>query len=125
MAQASGHGRPAPCRECTASDRTMPVPGDHRRTFLIDERLAHADSDQWGMDSMPYDLAVPARIAGRAGARRSLLAALAVLTILVALPTAALGQADAAKPAINSGDTAWLLASAALVMLMTPGLALF
>ena len=26
---------------------------------------------------------------------------------------------------INSGDTAWLLASAALVMLMTPGLALF
>ena len=45
MAQASGHGRPAPCRECTASDRTMPVPGDHRRTFLIDERLAHADSD--------------------------------------------------------------------------------
>lgn len=26
---------------------------------------------------------------------------------------------------VNSGDTAWLLISAALVMLMTPGLALF
>ena len=26
---------------------------------------------------------------------------------------------------INSGDTAWVLASAALVLLMTPGLALF
>ena len=30
-----------------------------------------------------------------------------------------------ATPAINAGDTAWLLVSAALVMLMTPGLALF
>ena len=28
-------------------------------------------------------------------------------------------------PAISSGDTAWVLISAALVMLMTPGLALF
>jgi len=28
-------------------------------------------------------------------------------------------------PALNSGDTAWVLASAALVMLMTPGLAFF
>jgi len=26
---------------------------------------------------------------------------------------------------VNSGDTAWILVSAALVMLMTPGLALF
>jgi len=33
--------------------------------------------------------------------------------------------AAAAPPVINSGDTAWLLASAALVMLMTPGLAFF
>lgn len=31
----------------------------------------------------------------------------------------------APAPAINTGDTAWLLISAALVMLMTPGLALF
>ena len=30
-----------------------------------------------------------------------------------------------AAAAINSGDTAWLLVSTALVMLMTPGLALF
>ncbi len=28
-------------------------------------------------------------------------------------------------PSIDSGDTAWVLVSAALVMLMTPGLALF
>jgi Amt family ammonium transporter len=28
-------------------------------------------------------------------------------------------------PRINTGDTAWLLTSAALVMFMTPGLALF
>jgi Amt family ammonium transporter len=31
----------------------------------------------------------------------------------------------AAAPKIDSGDTAWMLASAALVLLMTPGLALF
>ena len=30
-----------------------------------------------------------------------------------------------ASSKIDSGDTAWMLASAALVMLMTPGLALF
>ena len=28
-------------------------------------------------------------------------------------------------PAVNSGDTAWMLASSALVLFMTPGLALF
>lgn len=33
--------------------------------------------------------------------------------------------ADEVAPAVNSGNTAWLLLSAALVMLMTPGLALF
>ncbi|HVY11268.1 MAG TPA: ammonium transporter [Mycobacteriales bacterium] len=31
----------------------------------------------------------------------------------------------AAPPAINAGDTAWILASSALVLLMTPGLAFF
>lgn len=31
----------------------------------------------------------------------------------------------AAKPELNSGDTAWMLISAALVLLMTPGLAFF
>jgi Amt family ammonium transporter len=33
--------------------------------------------------------------------------------------------AAAVKPAVDSGDTAWVLISAALVMLMTPGLAFF
>jgi ammonium transporter, Amt family len=47
---------------------------------------------------------------------------LALFAVVIARPAAAL---DAA-PALNSGDTAWLLTSAALVMLMTaPGLALF
>jgi len=32
---------------------------------------------------------------------------------------------DAAAPKVDTGDTAWLLASSALVLLMTPGLALF
>ncbi|MBF0555194.1 MAG: ammonium transporter [Nitrospirae bacterium] len=41
------------------------------------------------------------------------------------LATAAFG-ADAAPPkVVNSGDTAWMLVSTALVMLMTPGLGLF
>jgi Amt family ammonium transporter len=35
------------------------------------------------------------------------------------------GQAAAAPSAINTGDTAWVLISAALVMLMTPALAFF
>src|SRR5664279_5645008 len=34
-------------------------------------------------------------------------------------------RVNPAPSAINSGDTAWVLTSAALVMLMTPGLALF
>src|SRR5664279_5342289 len=33
--------------------------------------------------------------------------------------------ADAALPVINTGDTAWVLISAGLVFLMTPGLAFF
>ena len=42
------------------------------------------------------------------------------------LPAMAAESASAAPPpAVNTGDTAWLLVSAALVMLMTPGLALF
>jgi len=35
------------------------------------------------------------------------------------------GQAAAPPAVVNSGDTAWVLVSAALVMLMTPGLAFF
>jgi ammonium transporter, Amt family len=38
---------------------------------------------------------------------------------------AAAAAAPAAAPKVDAGDTAWLLVSTALVMLMTPGLALF
>jgi len=42
------------------------------------------------------------------------------------MSTSAFGQdAAAAAPTINTGDTAWMLASSALVLLMTPGLAFF
>lgn len=43
------------------------------------------------------------------------------IVALSALPAAAAAQ----ESPINSGDTAWILASAALVMFMTPGLAFF
>lgn len=46
-----------------------------------------------------------------------------LLSLSVALGGAALAQEAAPQP--DSGDTAWMLASAALVLLMTPGLALF
>ncbi len=52
---------------------------------------------------------------------RILLPALAAL--FIASPV--LAQSAQSSPAVNSGDTAWMLISAALVMLMTPGLALF
>lgn len=54
--------------------------------------------------------------------------AAASLTVLLALVLPAACQAaapGAGVPAVNSGDTAWLLAASALVLLMTPGLALF
>ncbi len=48
---------------------------------------------------------------------------LAIVVLLGALPVAAQTES---QPSVNSGDTAWLLTSTALVMLMTvPGLALF
>jgi len=44
---------------------------------------------------------------------------------LFGIPAIAFAQ-DAAKPALNSGDTAWIIVAAILVMMMTiPGLALF
>jgi Amt family ammonium transporter len=49
----------------------------------------------------------------------SLLAGLSIAGIAFA------GEPTAALPKTDSGDTSWLLISAALVMLMTPGLALF
>src|SRR6204780_2824729 len=49
-------------------------------------------------------------------------ALLALPFLLTALPA----WADDAPPKLDSGDTAWMLASTALVLLMTvPGLALF
>jgi Amt family ammonium transporter len=41
----------------------------------------------------------------------------------LAIPTATVAAAD--EPAINAGDTAWMLMATALVMIMLPGLALF
>ena len=49
----------------------------------------------------------------------------AVMFAGVATAAADQGAAGAVKPAIDTGDTAWVLMSAALVMLMTPGLAFF
>ena len=50
---------------------------------------------------------------------------IAFAAAFAALPGAALAQVPAA-PAVDSGDTAWILASSALVLLMTlPGLGLF
>jgi len=51
---------------------------------------------------------------------------IAILLIMFGLLTAgAAFAADQAPPKVDTGDTAWLLISSALVMLMTPGLALF
>lgn len=47
---------------------------------------------------------------------------LGILAAFGAFPSLALAEND---PKIDSGDTAWVLMSAGLVMLMTPGLALF
>jgi len=48
-----------------------------------------------------------------------------VLLLSVVGPTAAFAQASAPAAKIDTGDTAWVLASAGLVLLMTPGLAFF
>ena len=63
----------------------------------------------------------------------SLLSRFLLLTIclLALVPTFALAlqspepAATSSAPKIDTGDTAWLLVSTALVLLMTPGLALF
>ena len=58
---------------------------------------------------------------------RKILAVLAVILgcAPLCIPGAALAQTDRHVPTIDSGNTAWLLVSSALVMLMTPGLAFF
>ncbi|HEY5038976.1 MAG TPA: ammonia channel protein, partial [bacterium] len=57
----------------------------------------------------------------------SFLVAVSAMAQQAAAPVAAatLAPAAPAAPAISAGDTAWVLASAALVLLMTPGLAFF
>jgi ammonium transporter, Amt family len=60
----------------------------------------------------------------RMPARAAALALAATTALLAAAP--ALAQDEAATPKIETGDTAWMLTSTALVLLMTiPGLALF
>lgn len=48
-----------------------------------------------------------------------------VFAIMLFCIPAAMAQSPAASGHIDSGDTAWMMTAAALVMLMTPGLALF
>ncbi len=55
---------------------------------------------------------------------RNRIGRIGVIAPLLALASRAAAE-DAAPPPIDSGDTAWMLASAALVLFMTPGLALF
>ena len=50
---------------------------------------------------------------------------LAALAALLVIPTTVFAQAAAPAPVNDSGITAWMLTSTALVLLMTPGLALF
>lgn len=56
----------------------------------------------------------------------SLIPALAQDALAAAPETAAAAAEEAAKPTLNSGDTAWMITATALVLFMTlPGLALF
>ncbi len=57
------------------------------------------------------------------GSRKSWLGTLSIVAAVALLPLTAF--ADSAAGKIDTGDTAWILVSTALVMLMTPGLALF
>src|SRR4029078_7854707 len=58
------------------------------------------------------------------GARRHALTAAALTVMLPAV--SAFAEEAAAAPVVDSGDTAWVLTSSALVLMMTlPGLALF
>src|ERR1044071_3085798 len=50
----------------------------------------------------------------------------AAAAVLAALPAAAFANATAAAPTVDKGDTAWMMTSSLLVLLMiVPGLALF
>lgn len=54
---------------------------------------------------------------------RGLIHGLLAAGVLLGIPGTVLAAEGA--PAVDTGDTAWVLISAALVMLMTPGLAFF
>ncbi len=69
-----------------------------------------------------FALAFSFFIVSSVGAQSAPSTAAAAPTTAAAAPAA---PAAPAPPKIDSGDTAWVLASAALVMLMTPGLAFF
>lgn len=56
--------------------------------------------------------------------RKGLIPAISLTLLLMAITGTAFG-AEASTSQISSGDTAWVLISAALVLLMTPGLAFF
>jgi len=77
-------------------------------------------STGWDSIGSAFGLKMPA------GLRIAWTAALMVAIVRgTAMAQEAPEAAAAAVPVINTGDTAWMLASTALVMLMTPGLALF
>ena len=57
--------------------------------------------------------------------KHTMMSLVSVLTALAASPALAQAADAATAPAVDTGDTAWILMSTALVMLMTPGLALF
>jgi Amt family ammonium transporter len=60
------------------------------------------------------------------GVKRVLVVLLFLLAAALLVPAVALAaDMPAAAPKIDTGDTAWILMSTALVMLMTPGLAMF
>ena len=71
-----------------------------------------------------FALAFSFFIVSSVGAQSAPSTAAAAPTTAAAAPAPAAAPA-AAAPKIDSGDTAWVLASAALVMLMTPGLGFF
>ena len=48
-----------------------------------------------------------------------------IFPLLAAVPIFWAGLAQAAQPEIDTGTTAWMLTSTALVLLMIPGLAMF
>lgn len=74
--------------------------------------------------ALPDDARAECRSESRLSRQIGKVRLLGTTLVLVTLSTAAQAQGVNALP-IKAGDTAWMLAAAALVMFMTPGLALF